>query len=47
MGGAGKKSAQQENGSPESERDGRFSTGDGADTRPSTAGVGARSGPLR
>jgi hypothetical protein len=41
MGRAGKKSAQK-NGSLESERDGRLSTGDGADARPSTAGIGAR-----
>jgi hypothetical protein len=44
MGRAGKKSAQK-NRPPESERDGRLSTGDGADTRPSTAGAGARLDP--
>ncbi|GAA3045698.1 hypothetical protein GCM10010464_07390 [Pseudonocardia yunnanensis] len=37
MGGAGKESAQP-NGPPESERDGRIFTGDGADTRPSNGG---------
>jgi mutator protein MutT len=37
MGGAGEKSAQN-NGPPEWERDGRISTGDGADTRPSNDG---------
>jgi hypothetical protein len=46
MGGAGKESAQT-NGPPVSDRDGRISTGDGADTGLRTAGVGARPDPLR